>query len=232
MAKEKNKTKKTTTVTKKAKKAAKTTINSKKSSVQNKKATNTKKVKTQITEYYDLPYRYNQTTIKLLAQTPKTLFVYWDISDEDRNNLVSKFGENFFENTKPVLIVHNITKNYSFEVEINDFANSWYLNVDDSDCVYKIELGRKYISNNTYMDSSYINISSSNDLKSPNDHILFNNPKTVIFKNIKNNQIQEKSISDIKTIQNISKIYNIYDIYKEIYLEEDMQNPLSSSSST
>ena len=35
-------------------------------------------------EYYDLPYRYNETIVKILAQTPKKLFVYWDISDKDR----------------------------------------------------------------------------------------------------------------------------------------------------
>ena len=39
----------------------------------------------QIVEYYDLPYRYNQTVIKILAQTPHSIFIYWDISDADRN---------------------------------------------------------------------------------------------------------------------------------------------------
>ena len=62
-----------------------------------------------INEYYDLPYRYNQTIVKILAQTPKKLFVYWDISDEDRNTLQKLYGENFFERTKPVLVVHNNT---------------------------------------------------------------------------------------------------------------------------
>ena len=45
----------------------------------------TTKKKVEIVEYYDLPYRYNQTVVKVLAQTPNTLFVYWDISDDDRN---------------------------------------------------------------------------------------------------------------------------------------------------
>ena len=72
----------------------------------------TKKIN--ILEYYDLPYRYNQTVVKVLAQTPTTLFIYWDISDEDRNNFVKQYGENFFNDTKPVLIIHNKTMNYSF----------------------------------------------------------------------------------------------------------------------
>jgi len=108
-----------------------------------KKTTKTKKV--EILEYYDLPYRYNETIVKILAQTPTTLFVYWDISDEDKSKFIKQYGEYFFDNTKPVLLIQNITKNYSFEIDINDFANSWYLQVEDSDCDYKIELGRRPI---------------------------------------------------------------------------------------
>ena len=46
-----------------------------------------------VLEYYDLPYRYNETVVKILAQTPKILFVYWDISDSDREKYVEKYGE-------------------------------------------------------------------------------------------------------------------------------------------
>ncbi len=50
-----------------------------------------------LAEYYDLPYRYNQTIVKILAQNSNYfLFVYWDISDEDRNALTNMHGENFF----------------------------------------------------------------------------------------------------------------------------------------
>ena len=97
---------------------------------------------TNVVEYYDLPQKYNQTVVKVLAQTPKTLFVYWEISDDDIEKFKNDYGENFFETTKPVLIIHNDTLNYSFEVDINDFANSWYLHVNDSNSDYRIELGR------------------------------------------------------------------------------------------
>jgi len=63
-----------------------------------------------IAEYYDLPYRYNQTIVKLLYQTPTTLFIYWDISDEDREKFKETYGEDFFEKTKPVLVVQLVFK--------------------------------------------------------------------------------------------------------------------------
>ena len=110
--------------TKTANKKTTTKKVTKKSSTTTKRKTVAKKVKIEPVEYYDLPYRYNQTVVKVLAQTPSTLFIYWDISDEDRKNYEKQYGEDFFNNTKPVLVVYNDTLGYNFEVEINDFANS------------------------------------------------------------------------------------------------------------
>ena len=186
------------------------------------------KAKAMLAEYYDLPYGYNETTVKILAQTPTTLFVYWDISEDDRNNLISKFGENFFYETRPILIVHNITKNYSFEIEINDFANSWYIRCQEPNCDYTIELGRKAIQR----PDEYIYIDSSNDIVSPNDHILFEKSDLghVRFRNIKTGTISVKDYGSLRFINNIDKLYgNIYDVYSALYKNDlnELTNPTS-----
>lgn len=204
------------------------------------KKTPTKKIKVDIVEYYDLPYRYNQTVVKVLAQTPTNLFIYWDISDKDRENYKKDYGENFFETTKPVLIVHNTTMNYSFEVDINDFANSWYLHVNDAKCDYQIELGRRPIVKTPEINKDYIYITTSNEIESPNDHILFNKEqKMVYFRNVKTGTQTEKPFSaNISFIRNMGKIYNIYDIYKAIYKNENVEeiynlsNPSSANPSS
>lgn len=133
----KSKSKNTTTKKKSSSKSVKK-VATKKSTT-----TNTSKRMMETVEYYDLPYRYNQTVVKVLAQTPTTLFIYWDISDNDIEKFKEKYGNDFFETTEPVLIIYNDTLNYQFEVKINDFANSWYLHVADSKCDYRVELGRK-----------------------------------------------------------------------------------------
>ena len=241
--------KKTTTATSATKKKSSTTSTRKKATTTKKtsatrKKTSTKKAsskkeKVEIVEYYDLPYRYNQTVVKVLAQTPTNLFIYWDISDKDRKNFEKKYGEHFFENTRPVLIVHNDTIGYSFEVEINDFANSWYLNVADSKCDYRIELGRRPITKTQEIHDDYIYVSTSNEIESPNDHILFNKEqKMVYFKNVKTGEQVSKPISSISFIRNMGKIYNIYDLYKELYQNEnieelyDLSNPSSGNPSS
>ena len=204
-------------------------------------------------EYYDLPYRYNKTVVKILAQTPTNLFVYWEISDEDRERLKKQYGEYFFEITKPVLVIHNLTMNYSFEIDINDFANSWYFHVNDSSCEYKIELGRRPIPiNYSYMpqydvekngpinpiETPYVYISSSNNLEAPNDHILFNNKNKIYFRNVKTNQIIEKDVKDFPFIVKDNEFVNIYELYKKLYKDEisddkfDRMNPSSGNPSS
>ena len=195
----------------------------------------TKKEKVEIIEYYDLPYRYNQTVVKVLAQTPNTLFVYWDISDDDKNKYIEEYGEYFFNNTKPVLIVRNLTMNYSFEIDINDFANSWYLTVADSNCDYKIELGRRPINEYVTINNNYLYIANSNDIDAPNDHILFDNlSKFVYFRNVKTNTTTKKDIISFSLLRKIGKISSIEEFYKKMYANEkisfdklDLRNPSS-----
>lgn len=244
-------TSKSTAATKSAtKKVAKTkkrtTSTSKSSQTKAKKAISpkmptTKSPKIAVVEYYDLPYRYNQTIVKVLAQTPNTLFVYWDIADSDRENYIKQYGENFFNITRPVLIIHNDTMNYSFEVPINDFANSWYLHINDSKCDYRVELGRRpnYYNEEVTKEieanipTDYIYVSTSNEIESPNDHVLFNTNEnnTIRVRNVKN--YNEKSISlyeiikhlpAMKKVQNIPYISEnlLKGIYSEIYHTKDM----------
>lgn len=207
-----------------------------------KKATSPKKTtenikKTEILEYYDLPYRYNETTVKVLAQTPNTLFVYWDISDDDKKSYIEKYGEYFFNNTKPVLVVHNKTNNSTFEVDINDFANSWYLHVVDGDCDYQIDLGRRPINNYVSIENDYLYVTSSNEMETPNDHILFDHlNNNIYFKNVKTNTTSKKDIANLSFLKKISKISDIKDFYQALYPEEminferlDLSNRSSSN---
>ncbi len=243
VVKKENTKKESAKVTKKSEKVTKTPtkVASKKATSKNTKLTTTvaktKKASTKKTtrkttrkpaskklvvasEYYDLPNSYEQTIVKILAQTPTILFVYWEISSKKANALKEKYGENFFEQTSPYLLVINKDKNYQFEVEINDYANSWYLHIPDSNCNYEVILMRKNKNSQVIAENS-IAIMSSNDLETPNDHILFEKlGKTVFFKNVKNGTLTEKNIANFAFINNIGRIYNIYNLYKEIYKNE------------
>ena len=240
-------TKKSTNIAKKSTAKKKTSTSIKKSSTTKKTVAKntTKKINTpfaEVIEYYDLPYRYNETIVKVLYQTPDTLFVYWDIADSDRENYIKQYGENFFNITRPVLIVHNDSMNYSFEIPINDFANSWYFHINDSKCNYRVELGRRpnYYNQEAINEiqenikTDYIYVTSSNKIESPNDRVLFstNENNTVKFRNIKNHQEKSVSLYDIikhlpamKKVENIPYISEelLQTIYSGIYQNEDIK---------
>ena len=232
-----------------------------KEELENKKTTKTKtakKVKTEkevkkfeyMLEYYDLPYRYNETVVKILAQTPKRMFVYWDISDNDREKYIKTFGEDFFEKTYPVLLLYNEDKKYIKEIAINDFANSWYIDIPDAKTKYSIQLGRKFKSynevvtvdtqkvreNNIILHTDYLPFANSNVLEVPNDHVLLDSlPRFVTFRNVKTN---EERIVELKDIKNVYGIYDVKEFYEEHYKDEiseglfDMANPSSNLSSS
>lgn len=216
--------------TKKSSTSAKSKTSTKKS-VSTVKTRSTLKTSTSLVEYYDLPVKYNQTVVKVLYQNPTTLFVYWEISDDDMEYYKNTYGDNFFETTRPVLVVYNETMNYSFEIDINDFANSWYFNINDSKCNYRVELIRKPISYNEKITDEYIYITSSNKIETPNDRILFstNEPYTVYFKNVKNNTQRKVNLPKLLEQLNLLNkdfgfpiVQNVHDLYKHIYHVEDV----------
>ena len=218
-----------------------------------KKKTTTKKEKSFLPEYYDLPYRYNETVVKILAQTPKKLFIYWDISDKDIKKYKKVFGENFFYDTYPVLLIHNEEMDYTFEVQVNDFANCWYVDINDSKCKYSVNLGRKFKDINSFkidtnelekeeidLKNDYLQITNSNLLEVPNDKILFDKlGNSVKYRNVKTFEEIDKNIENIISENgNILKIYDIYEFYKQIYKNEinenifDINNPSLGNTSS
>ena len=224
-------TKKSNSAKKEAKKvSSKKTEQSVKKNTTRKKTTKTEKktVNKFQAEYYDLPYMYNRTIVKVLAQTPKMLFIYWEISEEDRELFQKLYGANFFNHTRPILIVYNDTMNYSFEVEIDDFANSWYLHINDANCEYHVELGRRPIQNIDRQSQPiyipyYVYVTSSNEMTSPNNTILFNpNVKTIKFKNIKTGEIIEKDIKQFTFITNVG-IFTVKELYRYLFPNESFE---------
>lgn len=189
-----------------------------------------------IVEYYDLPYGYNNTVVKVLYQDPTTLFVYWEVSENDVDHFKKEFGDNFFYITRPVLIVHNNTQNYSFEVAINDFANNWYIHVDDAKCQYSVKLARIPSQSDVIYDydnnrnTDFVEVSNSNIIEMPNDHVLFyNNGQKLYFKNIKTNAVSEKvyklKSTDAKNVKAIYKNYELSE-YEDRF---DFRNPSSQN---
>ena len=142
-----------------------------------------------------------------------------DLLEGDTFNFCFKNENNNWDN--------NNGQNYSFEIEINDFANSWYFNVPDSNCEYEVELIRKNKVTNVPTQ-----IMKSNNLEVPNNHILFEqNRKEIFFKNVKTNNVISKSVVNLQFINHLGNVRNANSFYKKFYDEKDLRtinNPSSN----
>lgn len=201
-----------------------------------------------ISEYYEVPYRYDETTVKIIAQNPYKLYVYWDISDKKKEELISNYGKDFFTKTTPVLIVTNKSTGDSFEIEVNDFANSWYIDIPDNSSKYVVELARK-VNDTIYIDPIHANKkkieeknkvnNTSKDKKTNEKDIKFNylhaKPKnnmqkiekgTLIILNRSNTLISQNG--HILGIPNSVTFRNIHDSSEKTYDIKAFQKSLHS----
>lgn len=117
---------------------------------------------------YNLPTDYDNDRIVLSSRDPHCLFTYWEISDIRIKTFLNEFGQELWEKSIPVLKVVNVSKNLSYYVNINDIANNWYINVEDANCLYYVEIGRRVA------DKFFISLESSNYILMPNDNLSTN----------------------------------------------------------
>ena len=114
-------------------------------------------------EYYELPNKYNETVLRLLVQSPTCMYAYWEVSENSLKEYNKKIDYN---SSTPVLKITNTTMNYSYEIKIDPYATNYYIKVNDVDCNYKVELGRKY-------KNKYISIYESNSVTIPRSAPVF-----------------------------------------------------------
>ena len=127
-------------------------------------------------EYYDLPIKYDQTLIRLLVQSPNRMYAYWEVSDDTMKN----FSKNFhnYSDCTPALKITNISKDYSYIIPIDPFANNYYIDVEDTGCDYKIELGRT-------KNNDFLNIYTSNNVTMP----VFSRSNDILHNNIDSDEV-------------------------------------------
>lgn len=127
------------------------------------------------TEYYELPSKYNKTIVRLLVQSPTRMFVYWEV-DEDSINYFESMKMNY-SSARPVLKVKNITMNYSYDIPIDPFTNSYYIDVKDPDCEYQVELGR-------VQNDKFVNLYTSNSATVPRSNPMYvGDSEEVVYRN-------------------------------------------------
>ncbi|MGE5557134.1 MAG: DUF4912 domain-containing protein [Bacillota bacterium] len=120
---------------------------------------------------FEVPDKYDETKLVIMARDPYWIFSYWEISRHDQQELIRKYGA--WYNRPLIMRVYDITdihfNGYNahrfFDVQLNYQTNSWYIHVGEPDRSYCCEIG--FLSD----QNAFVAIARSNTVNTPRDRI-------------------------------------------------------------
>lgn len=93
-----------------------------------------------------VPLRYNQTRAWLLVRDPYWIYCCWELSDERIAKAAREVSEDLTNAQRLVRVyriadIAQLSLSDYFDIEINNQADNWYINVPQADSSYCIEIG-------------------------------------------------------------------------------------------
>ncbi|MEI6831598.1 MAG: DUF4912 domain-containing protein [Candidatus Omnitrophota bacterium] len=119
----------------------------------------------------DIPHSYDQDKIVLQVRDPHWLHTYWELRNQTLGGLRLRLG-NEFARSRRVLRVYDVTNivfdgsnaNSFFDIQVNDFTNSWYIDTNGPGRSWCVDLGLML------PDGRFIMIVRSNVVQTPSDN--------------------------------------------------------------
>jgi hypothetical protein len=114
--------------------------------------------------------RYSETRIVLMIRDPYWCFSYWDLTAEKQAEVITQISGG---QVKLILRVYDVTgvdfdgsnANRFMDIQINEEATNWYINVWAADHAYCVDLGL------LHPDGQFVVIARSNVVTTPRDAI-------------------------------------------------------------
>ncbi len=118
----------------------------------------------------ELPPSYDQDRIILQVRDPRWLHSYWELRTQTIEAVKNKLGDDFYR-AKKVLRIYDVSNimfngsnaNRFFDIAVNDFANSWYIDTAGPGRSWCVDLGLML------PDGRFITILRSNVVSTPLD---------------------------------------------------------------
>jgi len=96
----------------------------------------------------DLPYQYDRDRMILQVRDPRWIHAYWEVAASTIERLKNELREDFF-NAKSLLRVYDVSDiifngenaHRFFDIQVNEFANNWYINTEGPDRSWCVDFG-------------------------------------------------------------------------------------------
>jgi hypothetical protein len=124
-------------------------------------------------ENYYLPPLYGEDALVALVKDPYWIYAYWEVTDKTRQNFNKTYGDSMWELSTPLLRIYDLTESGAAvtldvpfnDLQINPFADNWYINVGQPNHTYCLDLGR------LLPNGTFITVLRSNTVTTPSDRI-------------------------------------------------------------
>uniref|UniRef100_A0A7C2EJF8 DUF4912 domain-containing protein n=1 Tax=Ammonifex degensii TaxID=42838 RepID=A0A7C2EJF8_9THEO len=98
----------------------------------------------------ELPRRYGEDRLVLLARDPYWLFAYWEISATKQEEFSTRYGPEIWQSSRPLLRLYDVTgvefqgnnANTYVDIAINEESDNWYIEVGQPNRAFCVDLGR------------------------------------------------------------------------------------------
>ncbi len=98
---------------------------------------------------FNFPQGYGDQKIVILARDPWWIFAYWEVRRDKEEDVLSKIKGEGDSPVKTILRVYDVTNlNFDgknahshFDIELNNLANSWYINVGSPEKCWIVDIG-------------------------------------------------------------------------------------------
>ncbi|HIE13247.1 MAG TPA: DUF4912 domain-containing protein [Desulfotomaculum sp.] len=98
----------------------------------------------------ELPHRYQEDRLVLLARDPRWLFAYWEVSATKQEEFASRYGPEAWHSSHSVLRLYDVTgvefqgnnANTYVDIPINDESESWYIEAGQPNRTFCVDLGK------------------------------------------------------------------------------------------
>ncbi len=114
-----------------------------------------------------LPSHYGEDGLVLMVRDPWWLFAYWEVTPQRQQEVLAQIGPKGHVGSKTVLRVYDVTgglvlprSNSFFDIELNFYAENWYIDVGMPDREWVTELGYR-------VGSLFFPLLRSNRVKTP-----------------------------------------------------------------
>lgn len=112
---------------------------------------------------FPLPWSYGETRLVLMTRDPYWLFAYWELTAEAHRAAAASVGPEAWFAARPVLRVYDVTSGAHYDVDVDEDARNFYLNVGRPDRSWYVEIGR------LTPDGRFVMLARSNTVHTPRD---------------------------------------------------------------